>query len=72
MPDPKSNKAALDNVARILRLGGDITDAEQEITADATDLATCMALANSLKVNYNLASYGYLNELLALLRTVPR
>lgn len=72
MPDPKSNKAAHGNLTRILRLAGDITDAEEEITADATDLATCMALANSLKTNYNLASYGYLNELLALLRTIPR
>ena len=72
MADPKSNKTALDTIARILRGADDITDAAEDTTAAATDLATCMALANALQDAYNASVFGYFNELLALLRTVPR
>ena len=72
MADPKSNKVALDTIARILRGADDITDAAEDTTPAATDLATCITLANSLQDSYNAACYTYFNELLALLRTVPR
>ena len=72
MADPKSNKVAIDTIARILRGADDITLAYEETTVDATDLATCMALANALKDAYNAACFTSFNELIALLRTVPR
>lgn len=72
MANAKSNLIAIQTMAAKLREADGSSAAGEETTVDATDLATCMALANSLKDNYNSACFTTLNEILAILQGITK